>query len=766
MSLPNTILSFGDFSEGDEVGSLNYLLASLGRPIKNSKLELPWNEEEHLKEVSADTVPNEATGISFGTVDLKGENFSFTVGKSSLNSSVKNTAVEFDDKVFGQSHSDDRHRKPRRNKKKRDERYYEDFYKNQEFTNDDASQKAIEKETFKHQSYPVNELLNKTQSEIGHNVNQNADVINFSTASNRTINLEQSYMPDLIPNIASMQGAGNVQQQIPTDRQNEHNNVVKNLAQVQQNSVASAAGECFEKTLGNNAENTTSTDDDKANEESESNIDIPLNKIEAVGKTEQESTYSNLQSTNESKDGAQMRVPEQNQPVVNKPSSWAGLFSKPAMNTKGKPDVAENKVHSVPDPAAIKQIVEQIDERKPVSVDFDSYAKQLGDLLSKVQLNHRPVAWQPRGLNNKANWCYINSILQALLFCPPFGNLIRSIPVQVKERLPTSTPMLDCIIDFVNMYEVMPHRQSGKRITDIQTGSTFEPVQVYQMLSRAKTSFSVEGRQEDAEEFLGCLLNGMHEEMLALMAVDKPQSTSVSNGLENDNEEDDEYEEDEDEWHQVGPKNKSSVTREAHFDKSPISEIFGGQMRSILHQSGSRESATLQPFFTLQLDIQSNNIWSVSDALEHMVSKETLHGYTCSKTKTEVEASRRITIEKLPPVLVLHLKRFIYDKSGGCQKMMKRIDYSVDLELGKELFSSTVKGKLGGSQRWYKLFAVVYHLGEEASGGHYITDIFHPAVGGWLRTDDSIVKVVPVSQVLKPTLPRLPYLLFYRQRDL
>ena len=43
---------------------------------------------------------------------------------------------------------------------------------------------------------------------------------------------------------------------------------------------------------------------------------------------------------------------------------------------------------------------------------------------------------------------------------------------------------------------------------------------------------------------------------------------------------------------------------QAHFTQTPLSKIFGGQMRSALHQQGSRESATLQPFFTLQLDIQ------------------------------------------------------------------------------------------------------------------------------------------------------------------
>lgn len=40
-------------------------------------------------------------------------------------------------------------------------------------------------------------------------------------------------------------------------------------------------------------------------------------------------------------------------------------------------------------------------------------------------------------------------------------------------------------------------------------------------------------------------------------------------------------------------------------------------------------------------------------------------------------------MEELPPVLVLHLKRFVFEKTGGCQKLTKNIDYPVDLEISK-----------------------------------------------------------------------------------
>lgn len=60
--------------------------------------------------------------------------------------------------------------------------------------------------------------------------------------------------------------------------------------------------------------------------------------------------------------------------------------------------------------------------------------------------------------------------------------------------------------------------RAGKRGDDtvIESGFALEPSYVYTMLKYTSAAgvFSVEGRQEDAEEFLSCLLNGINDEML------------------------------------------------------------------------------------------------------------------------------------------------------------------------------------------------------------------------------------------------------------
>lgn len=73
--------------------------------------------------------------------------------------------------------------------------------------------------------------------------------------------------------------------------------------------------------------------------------------------------------------------------------------------------------------------------------------------------------------------------------------------------------------------------------------------------------------------------------------------------------------------------------------------------------------------------------------------------------------------------------------------------------------------KYSQKQKMYRLFAVVYHDGREASKGHYITDVYHSGYSSWLRYDDSSVKPVSENNVLRPRTPRVPYLLYYRRCD-
>lgn len=68
----------------------------------------------------------------------------------------------------------------------------------------------------------------------------------------------------------------------------------------------------------------------------------------------------------------------------------------------------------------------------------------VSEFLSKYQLNHQPVSLQPRGLSNRSNYCYINAILQALIACPPFYNMLKSLPHQPRKSK-SATPIIDAM---------------------------------------------------------------------------------------------------------------------------------------------------------------------------------------------------------------------------------------------------------------------------------------------------------------------------------
>ncbi|XP_028161599.1 ubiquitin carboxyl-terminal hydrolase 10-A-like, partial [Ostrinia furnacalis] len=162
--------------------------------------------------------------------------------------------------------------------------------------------------------------------------------------------------------------------------------------------------------------------------------------------------------------------------------------------------------------------------------------------------------------------------------------------------------------------------------------------------------------------------------------------------------------------------------------RTPVADIFRGRTRLRLHRARAPRppphaphlvTDAVQPFFTLQLDIERAN--SVKDALELLANKDTLEGVP--------DAWQQLSLEQLPVVLLLHLKCFQLDAEGHTAKIVKNIDYPVDLKIDPRIMTSKVK--YTRIQRIYKLFAVVYHEGVEAVKGHYLTDTYHDQVG-WI----------------------------------
>jgi len=423
-----------------------------------------------------------------------------------------------------------------------------------------------------------------------------------------------------------------------------------------------------------------------------------------------------------------------------------------------------------------------INDQSKGSLGKDGRDKELGAILKDIELQFHSTPLLPRGLTNRSNWCFVNSILQALLACPPLYNLLRSLPCSGwLAGGKSQTPMLDSLGQFVSEFSPLdlqvnkPLSSSGnkkdknRKREDIVTGVSLEPSYVYKMLLDLEGTFKVvEGRQEDAEEFLTCLLNGLSEEMQGLIKLATPENEEPE--AVNEPNDRDTVETDADDWQEVGAKGKSCVTRRvadnAPGKKTPIESLALGMTRSCVKAEGGETSATLQPFYTLQLDIQDPEIRTLTEALTANFASEQLDGYLCARTKEEIAAVKVSSLEELPPVLILHLKRFVYcAKTGGVQKLLKPVAFTADLELPKNILSAECKALSQARQRQYKLLSVVYHSGREAGKGHYMTDVFHPGYSCWLHTDDATVSPTAEQLVLQPSHQDTPYLLFYRRAD-
>lgn len=342
------------------------------------------------------------------------------------------------------------------------------------------------------------------------------------------------------------------------------------------------------------------------------------------------------------------------------------------------------------------------------------------------------------------------------------------------------------------------------------------------MASIARFDFMRQGRQEDAEEFLGFFLNTLHDEASALLGkqprealppakddeeeTPAPAAAAAEGGSAPASD-----------WTEVGKKGKGSVVRQTGTSSPPsaISRLFSGSVRSTLTMpalAGSKPSISIEPFTPLQLDIQPRTVVSLETALKHLADPETIAGVTLASGRGVADAQRKTELETLPRVLVCHLKRFGWEE--GARKMGKVVAFGEELEVPREAVA--LARRTATSPR-YRLFggasslrplllsrarsddalttplppppAVVYHHGPTVSSGHYTSAVLSRSLPSsssagagdapqWLHIDDDVVTPVDTADVcISPEQARAgqagviggrercAYLVFYERVD-
>ncbi|CAI5730610.1 unnamed protein product [Peronospora destructor] len=189
---------------------------------------------------------------------------------------------------------------------------------------------------------------------------------------------------------------------------------------------------------------------------------------------------------------------------------------------------------------------------------------------------------------------------------------------------------------------------------------------------------------------------------------------------------------------------------------------------------------------------QDNQPLNLTHCMEMFTAKETIPEAYCGHCKTLRPATKKMDLWRLPPLLVIHLKRFCFT-----QVSRRKLHHLVDFPLrglqfgeqGQQLSNLNLHMLLAQNKQdqdphigcryrhWmllpqqllpvrgddgflYDLYAVVNHVGV-LGGGHYFAYVLSDHDGKWKCFNDHQCKDIDEKEVVSP----MAYILFYRRRD-
>ena len=312
------------------------------------------------------------------------------------------------------------------------------------------------------------------------------------------------------------------------------------------------------------------------------------------------------------------------------------------------------------------------------------------------------------GLTNLGNTCFMNSALQCLFNIPPLVDYFMS----------------ELYAEEINLNNPLGSRGAvtlafAKLLKQYWTCETFEemnPSELYGVISQFAPQFC-QGTQEDAHEFLSFLLDMLHEDLNRVKEKPIVEEKDFSGDLL------EEYARES--W-------KNHLCR----NKSVIVDLFQGQSKSTLKcLKCGYKTHKFEPFLHLSLPIQeSKSDISLLDCMKEYSKEEKLTNgerWLCPRCKKRVKVSKKMGVWSLPNVLIVHLKRFGFDKKSHGSKVPKLVNFPVtDLDL-----SSVTEG-IQRDRPVYDLVAVSNHRGNLISG-HYYTYAKNRDDNAWYEYNDS-----------------------------
>jgi len=328
------------------------------------------------------------------------------------------------------------------------------------------------------------------------------------------------------------------------------------------------------------------------------------------------------------------------------------------------------------------------------------------------------------GLRNIGNTCFMNSVIQCLSNTKQLTSYLLK-DEHLREINTSNSSMKGSLIKaFASVIKNL--WKGGGRVVD--------PSSLKGAVNRFAPRFSGYN-QEDSQEFLRYLLEGLHEDVNRVLTKPQPINSEIDSSLS------------------VCEQAMEAWKRYLRRDDSQLVDLFVGQLKSTLRCSDcGYESVTFEPFWDLSLGIPSRSgEVSLLDCFESFTKEEILDGDempTCERCKTRKKCSKRYSLYRLPKILVIHLKRFS-PSDRFRQKLSTTVTFPLTgLSLSRYSDSS--------STNTYNCYAVSNHSGTLYSG-HYTAYAKHSQSGQWYSYNDSRVSKCSSSSVMSNE----NYLLFF-----
>eukprot|EP00928_Gymnodinium_smaydae_P065136 TRINITY_DN48318_c0_g1_i1.p1 TRINITY_DN48318_c0_g1~~TRINITY_DN48318_c0_g1_i1.p1 ORF type:complete len:514 (+),score=83.25 TRINITY_DN48318_c0_g1_i1:150-1691(+) len=327
------------------------------------------------------------------------------------------------------------------------------------------------------------------------------------------------------------------------------------------------------------------------------------------------------------------------------------------------------------------------------------------------------------GLRNLGNTCFMSAGLQCLSHLEPLAFFFLSGEFREQiNRSGTQGSAGELATAFAELQRAL--WQSGSPMQD--------PSDLHALLTR-QAPYLFEGKeQQDVHEFLAFCLDGLHEDLN--LASARPSAKAAAAAQE---------ELDEDTITRThGEEFGAAFAWLKHLErnKSFLVDFLQGQLRSMLTcKRCGNTSRRFDPFLYLSLPV-TRTMSTVTDALAKYLEEECLQAderWHCEKCKQRVDAKKKIDLWKLPPVLILHLKRFEYDNATGeFRKIATPLEAPLTLDLAPYCSSPQREGAL------YEVVCVANHIGTYGAG-HYTATCRVSGSRKVLRRGDS---APPVSE--------------------